>query len=101
MSDAQIACTLSPEAIRAGRAGLLPGLAQRALTREETPDGYRLTFTATSENLSAIATTIAAERQCCRWLHIHLTVPPDGGDFTLSLTGPDGAAAFLAALFAL
>ena len=94
-----IVCQLTPEAIRAGRAGLLPGLAGRAERHEDTPDGHRLTFVASSENLRAIAETVDAERQCCRWLRFELTVPPDGGPIVLTLSGPDGAHEFLAALF--
>ena len=95
-----IACSLTPEAIRAGRAGLLPGLAELAATREATPDGYRLTFAANSGTLERIARVIDAERQCCRWLKFDLEVPPAGGPIALTLSGPEGAKEFLAALFA-
>jgi hypothetical protein len=63
------------------------------------PDGYRLTFRASSETLRAIADVVDAERQCCRWLRFHLTVEPDGGAMVLTLSGPDGARDFLDALF--
>ena len=86
---------LSPDAIRAGREGLLPGLAERAVTRAATPDGYVLTFAAGSENLLAIRRAIDAERQCGRWLTCSVVVAPDGGPITLTLTG---AREFLAAL---
>jgi len=94
-----IACDLSPDAVRAGRAGLLPGLAERADRRDETQDGYLLTFQASSDVLRAIAATVDAERQCCRWLRFVLTVEPDGGAITLALSGPQGAREFLSALF--
>jgi hypothetical protein len=94
-----IACSLTPEAIAAGRAGLLPGLADRALTKESTEKGYRLTFAASSETLHAIAAVIDAERQCCRWLSFALTVPSGEGAITLTLSGPSGARAFLDGLF--
>ncbi len=97
----RIVCDLSPEAVRAGRAGLLPGLASRATSREETSDGYQLTFAASTENLKAITDVIDAERQCCRWLHFQLTVQPDGGSMVLTLRGPEGAREFLSALFEL
>ncbi len=95
-----ITCTLTPEAIAARRAGLLPGLAERATTRSETSNGYTLTFAASTDVLGAIASTIDAERQCCRWLQFDLTVEPDGGPMTLTLSGPAGAREFLASLFA-
>ena len=90
-----IACNLSADAIRAGREGLLPRLAERAVTRAATPDGYVLTFAPGSENLLAIRRTIDAERQCGRWLTFSVVVEPDGGPITLTLTG---AREFLAGL---
>ncbi len=94
-----IVCSLTPDAIQAGRAGLLPGLAERATTREPIADGYRLSFAASSDALQHIARVVDAERQCCRWLRFDLVVPPAGGFVTLTLTGPAGAREFLAALF--
>lgn len=94
-----IVCELTPEAVRARRAGLLPGLAARAERREELPDGYRLTFVPSSETLRAIADVVATERRCCRWLHFQMTVEPDNGPIVLTLSGPRGAREFLSALF--
>lgn len=94
-----VVCELTPDAAKARRAQLLPGLVARAERRELIQDGYRLTFAPSSEMLRAIADTIAAERLCCRWLRFELTVPPDGGAIVLTLSGPDGARDFLAALF--
>jgi hypothetical protein len=93
-----IMCELTPETVKARRARLLPGLAARAQRREDTEDGYRLTFAASSETLSSITDTIDAERQCCRWLSFELTVSPGGGPMVLTLSGPGGAREFLAAL---
>jgi hypothetical protein len=95
-----ITCSLTPEAIAAGRRGLLPGLADHATERHATPDGYRLTFDASSETLRQVAAVIDAERQCCRWLRFELDVQPDEGPIVLTLRGPEGATAFLTALFA-
>ena len=76
-----ITCELTSEALKARREGLLPGLAERAIAREITDEGYRLSFSPSSEILQLIATVIDAERQCCRWLSFSLTVAPDGGEF--------------------
>ena len=94
-----IACSLTPEALRAGRAGLLPGLRELATQTEATADGYRLTFATSTDTLQAIAGTIDAERHCCRWLQFDLSVTPDGGPTVLTLSGPAGAREFVAALF--
>ena len=94
-----IMCSLTPDALRAGRAGLLPGLRELATRAVATEDGYRLTFDTSSDVLAAIARTIDAERQCCRWLQFELTIMADGGPTELTLSGPDGAREFLASLF--
>jgi hypothetical protein len=94
-----IVCELTPEALRARRDRLLPGLAERAIRREETADGYVLTFAASSETLHAIAAVVDAERQCCRWLRFAVAVEPGGGPISLTLSGPDGSREFLSALF--
>jgi hypothetical protein len=94
--DQLIVCTLTPAAIAARQAGLLPGLVQRAESREDTTDGIRLRFPAAA--LSAIAATVDAERQCCRFLRFDITVESGGGPIWLALTGPQGTREFLAAL---
>ncbi len=43
-----------------------------------------------------MATTIAAERRCCRFLQFVLTMEPDEGPVWLEVTGPPGTAEFLA-----
>ena len=98
MPDLPIACTLTPEAIHTRRAGLLPGLLERAEAREPLPDGYRARFAATGDILTSIAQTIDAERQCCRFLRFVIAVEPDAGAITLDITGPDGTREFLDAL---
>ena len=95
-----VACALTPEAIAARRAGLLPGLAERADAREEIPDGIRLRFTPAADTVRVIADTIDAERQCCRFLRFTLTVEQDGGPVWLGMTGPPGTREFLAELLA-
>jgi hypothetical protein len=50
--------------------------------------------------LTAIAQTIDAERQCCRFLTFTVTVEPDGGPISLAVTGPPGTREFLDALIA-
>ena len=42
MAELPIACTLTPEALRTRREGLLLKLVRRAERREDLPDGLRL-----------------------------------------------------------
>lgn len=99
MQDLPIVCALTPAAMKARREGLLAGLLQRAQTHEELPAGHRLQFQATDDTLAAIARTVDAERQCCRFLRFSITVEPDGGPISLELTGPPGTREFISALF--
>jgi hypothetical protein len=91
-----VVCTLTPATIATRRADLLPGLVRRAVQRKDTEDGLRLSFP--PGELSAILTTIDAERECCRFLRFEIIVEPDGGPITLSLSGPPGTREFLTAL---
>ncbi len=97
-SELPVVCTLTPETAATRKAGLLPGLARRAVTSEEIEGGIRFSFL--PDALTAIASTIDAERNCCRFLRFDLTVEPDGGPVSLTLTGPPGTREFLAALVA-
>ena len=97
-SSSAIACSLTPEAMRAARTALLPGLLERATEFALTDRGCRVSFAPDSDTLLAIVRTIDAERQCCRWMRFDMTVPADGGAFELTVSGPAGAREFLEAL---
>jgi hypothetical protein len=94
-----VACSLSPDALAARRAGLLRDLVARAESREALPSGLRLRFPAERDTLTTIAAAVDAERQCCRFLRFEIAVEPDGGPIALELSGPPGTSDFLAALF--
>ena len=73
MGEPSIACTLSPDELRATADSLLPGLIR---------DGRRLTPLRDG-------------------LRFELDVPPNAGAFTLTVTGPEGSAPLFADLAAL
>lgn len=98
MTDLPIVCTLSQEGLRARKQGLLKQVARRAISVTKIPAGYQFEFDAGSDTLSLIAAMIDAERQCCRFLRFELSVGPDLGPLTLTLTGPEGTQQFLEAL---
>jgi len=98
MADLPVACTLTPEALRARREGLLSDLLRNADGSEQLADGLRLRFAASSETLSAIARAVEAERRCCRFLRFTITFEPDEGPISLQLTGPPGTQEFVGAL---
>jgi hypothetical protein len=98
MSELPVVCTLSAETVRTRRDALLPALFERADRREPSRDGYRLRFRPGTDILTAITSTVDAERQCCRFLRFELTVEPDGGPVWLTMSGPFGTREFLDAL---
>lgn len=63
-------------------------------------DGFQLRFKAPRARLESLGKLIALERDCCRFLHIRLDIPPSRGDgddtLSLSLSGEKGAKEFLA-----
>ena len=99
MAELPIACTLTPEALRARREGLLMELVGRAVRREELSDGLRIEFTPSGDTIALIARAVEAERHCCRFLRFGMTVEPDGGPVFLELTGPPGTRDFISGLF--
>ena len=98
MAEVPIACTLSPDALRTRRQGLLAGLLRRARSHELTADGLRVVFAADSETLDKITQVVNAERLCCRFLRFVITVAPDGAPIVLELSGPAGSREFIAGL---
>ena len=94
----EIACTLNQDDFNRRRVDLLPGLIARSVGRDELPDGLRWRFAPDDGLLAQIATVIDAERRCCRFLRFELIVEPNGGEISLSATGPAGAREFLATL---
>jgi len=99
MGDLPIMCTLTPEALRARRDGLLLDLFRQAEAQEVLDNGLRLRFAPLDETLSLLAKAVDAERRCCRFLRFGIVVEPDGGPFILELTGPPDTQEFVRALF--
>ena len=101
MADLPIACTLSPEALRTRRDGVLADLLRRAEHHELMDEGLRVRFSPEGDTLGVIARAVDAERQCCRFLRFAITVEPDGGAISLELSGPAGTREFIAGLLSL
>lgn len=99
MAELPIACTLTPEALRTRREGLLMDLVGRVERRQDLSDGLRLQFAPGGDTIALIARVVDAERHCCRFLRFGMTVEPDGGPVFLDLTGPAGTRDFISALF--
>ena len=73
MAELPIACTLTPEALRTRREGLLRDLVRRAERRDNLPDGLRLEFAPSAETIALIAQAVEAERHCCRFLRFAMS----------------------------
>lgn len=98
MTYLPVARTLTPEALRAGAADLLPGLAAEAAAVAPLPDGVRLTFASAPGVAARIARAVDREQECCRFLSFALTVPAGGAPVELAVTGPPGTRELLAGL---
>ena len=97
VTDAPIACTLTPGQY-ADRTGGLAALAARALrTRKQTAAGERLVFTDTSDIERELRAVIAAEASCCAFLRMELERTDDG--LVLDVAGPQDARPIIAELF--
>jgi hypothetical protein len=96
--DQPIACSLSSSDY-AARKGDTAQIARRALrSREPVPAGARLTFAAEAQTERDLRAVIAAEAECCSFLHFDLD--RDGDTLRLEVTGPDQAQPIIAELFA-
>lgn len=96
--DLPVACTLGPAALNARREDLLGSLVRRADGRIDLPNGYRVRFDPKPGLLSAIASVIETERQCCRFLRFEVIVEPEERAVSVEFTGPPGTREFLAAM---
>jgi hypothetical protein len=93
-----IACTLSPDQYK-DRTGALAALAARALrSREQIPDGERLTFEDDADTERELRAAIAAETSCCAFLRMDLQRADHG--LVLDIAGPLDARPIIAELFA-
>ena len=63
-------------------------------------DGYRFVLGLDHGTLDRIAQFIALERRCCPFFDFTVTVPAEGDDVALAITGPDGVHSFIQSEFA-
>jgi hypothetical protein len=95
-----IACNVLSVTDRQEKDRLWGQLRDAFLGIESKRDGFHLRFKAPRAVLESVGKLIAFERDCCRFLHIRLDVPPSKADnsetMSLSLTGKTGAREFLA-----
>ena len=93
--DAVLACSLTTPELRARRADVLAFVRAHVLERRALAEGVGLRFAPDSAVIARAAELMDAERQCCPFLALRLTVAPDGGPVWLELTGPEGTRDFL------
>lgn len=98
MPDLPIVCTLTPDALRARREGVLAELLRQSTGHELLPEGLRLSICLVSRHAGEYRSCRGFERHCCRFLLFTITVEPDEGPLTLDFTGPQGTSEFVAAL---
>ncbi|WP_407836163.1 heavy metal-responsive transcriptional regulator [Streptomyces sp. DSM 116496] len=94
--EAPVACTLGGPELE-GRTQEWRQLVEQAETREEIPDGLRLTFPATAELAGRVAALAAAEQSCCAFFDFTLHLSPAA--LELTVCAPEAGAPLLADLF--
>lgn len=63
---------------------------------EEHADGFSFRYPARPELLAAAGDLIGIEQACCAFLHYDLSMPAGAAEFTLRMSGAEGAKAFVA-----
>ncbi|MFD4868417.1 heavy metal-responsive transcriptional regulator [Streptomyces sp. NPDC058412] len=94
--EAPVSCTLGGPELE-GRTQEWRQLVERATTREEIPDGLRLTFPAAAELAGQVAALAAAEQGCCSFFDFTLHLTPAA--LELTVRAPEAGAPLLADLF--
>lgn len=80
---------------RAEIANTMPEMFNKVQKVQELADGYTFQFPNEPGMFMQLANFVEHERQCCPFYTFALEAEPNGGPFSLRLTGGDGVKAFL------
>jgi hypothetical protein len=97
--DLPIACTLSEAELHARRRAIMDVFRTMPVRMSELPDGYTLTFPATTGALLQLAQLVDMERQCCPFLTFKIVVEAVQAGLRLEVTGPQEAKKVIAEYF--
>jgi hypothetical protein len=89
--DIRVACCLSDADLCKRMATLLAVIATELL------DGYVFRVPGDKKWMAVVWEAIVAERECCPFLALELTAPPNMGPLSVRVTGPAGTKEFLKA----
>jgi hypothetical protein len=92
-STPPVVCTVSADAVRERSDRLKTTLANRYQTVHEHSDGYTIVFDGIDESLSAVATFVSNELECCSFAEYEIAVAPPYEQTHLTITGPEGTKA--------
>ncbi len=95
-----VACSLSHEDLRKREATLLAQFKSALIEITEVDDGYVFRIPGDKKWIVLAAELIVAERECCPFLRVELSVEPAMGPVTVRMTGPAGAREFLKSILA-
>jgi hypothetical protein len=93
-----VACRLSSAQLRKREASLIAEFKAGVTSVDDLPEGFRFELSGEEKSLTLVAKLVAAERECCPFLHFELRAAADRGPITLSITGPVGTKEFLRGL---
>ncbi|KAA3647095.1 MAG: hypothetical protein DWQ07_06255 [Chloroflexi bacterium] len=99
MTDSPFYCDLTAltDEQRESYQALIPRMVATYQGIEDLPNGYRLPFTAGTEQLLITAEFISFEKLCCPFLDFSVRVTSNSDQAHLDITGPEGVKDFLQA----
>lgn len=89
-SKRDVACTLSTDGRESRSENVRSVLSAAYRGATERADGYTLLFDGSEDALSAIATFVANERECCSFAEYAIEVSPPYERTRLTIIGPAG-----------
>jgi len=98
-NEVPVACALYDAELRQRKATLLTRFHSAAIAIVELPDGYEFQIPGDKKWILLAAELIAAERECCPFLKLELTVQPGHGPVKVRVTGPFRAKEFVMSTF--
>jgi hypothetical protein len=93
--DIRVACCLSDADLCERMAAPCP--VESAVIATELLDGYVFRVPGDKKWMAVVWEAIVAERECCPFLALELTAPPNMGPLSVRVTGPAGTKEFLKA----
>lgn len=90
-----LVCKLSGPAFQERKAALQKEIFSKVKKREELTNGFAFHFDDNEDFLMKLMDYTLAEKKCCPFFQIDISIKPDNEGIHLALTGPDGVKAMM------